>query len=240
MAAFNFFRKPPITPLKRMYYGEAAMKFFAQAILITLIWGTTHGTASAAMSFDPYVTIRSTKSIKPNSDEGTETAKVKQRQEAGLRFSLSFWKLMKFQFGIGQSVLTQTQTVNEVADEYGEIDFASDLDMSTDNPDQEVKTIDTQNRANLTFSFDPSFSIFILRFKLGVTAQQRIMEKQEAGLENVSVTKGPTYKPISGVGFGVRINPSMYFMAEYSAYHYEFPDPEPFERQVTVSYSIGI
>ena len=158
----------------------------------------------------------------------------------GIRFSLSFWRLMKFQLGIGQSKLTQTQKTSEVTDEYEEIDFSSDLNMSTDNPDKEIKTVDTQNRAKLSFIFDPSFSIFIARVKIGVTAQQRIMDKEEDGVDPVSVTKGPTYKPHSGLGFGVRLTPRMYFMAEYSAYHYKFPDIEPFERQLSVSYSLSI
>ena len=194
----------------------------------------------AKISFAPYFSIRSTKSVNPNKKSDTETEKIRKREEMGIRFSLSFWRLMKFQLGVGQSKQTLTQKTSEVVDEYDEIDFSSDLDMSTDDPDKEVKTVDTQNRAKLSFIFDPSFSIFIARVKIGITAQQRIMKKEETGAEATTVTKGPTFKPHSGLGFGVRLTPTMYFMAEYSAYHYKFPDVEPFERQLTVSYSLSI
>lgn len=208
------------------------------ALTVTgLVYGSS---ALAGVSVTPYVSVRSTKSVRPdkkNKEQENET--IKQHQEYGVRFGVSFWRLCKFDLGLGQSQLTTTQKTSQVTDEYGEIDFEKDLNMDTSNPNNEIKVTETQRRARLSFILDPSFSIFILRAKIGVTAQQRLVDTEATGQEKQSFVYGPTYKPHSGVGFGVRFTPRMYAMAEYSAYHYKFPDIEPFERDLTVSYSIS-
>ncbi len=196
--------------------------------------------ALAGVSVTPYVSVRSTKSVRPdkkNKEQENET--IKQHQEYGVRFGVSFWRLFKFDLGLGQSQLTTTQKTSQVADEYGEIDYEKDLNMDTSDPENLIKITETQRRARLSLIVDPSFSIFILRAKVGVTAQQRLIDTEATGQEKQSVVHGPTYKPHSGVGAGIRFTPRMYAMAEYSAYHYKFPEIEPFERELTVSYSIS-
>ena len=98
-------------------------------------------------------------------------------------------------------------------------------------------------------TFDPGFWIFIMRAKAGVTATQRIVDTEQALVDadtgestiaKRSVTTGPTYKPHSGFGFGVRLGRTMYFMAEYNMFHYKFPEIEPFEREVAVSYAVSL
>ena len=196
--------------------------------------------AIAGISFAPYASIKSTKSIKPGADK-SETETIKQRQEYGLRASVSFWKLFKTQLSVGQSQLTTTSKISEVTDEYGDVDLQADLNMDTSQPDKEVQLTETQRVGKFSLLLDPSFSIIILRFKLGITAQQRIIEKEELGALKETITVGPTYKPHSGLGFGVRLTPRMYFMAEYEVYHYKYPpDIEPFEREVSVSYNVSI
>lgn len=197
--------------------------------------------AFAGVTISPYVSVKSTKSIKPGKkDKSTETETVKQRQEYGLRGTLSMGRLFGLSLGVGQSKLTTTQKVRDAKDEYGEFDYAEDMNMSTDHPDQEIKVTETQRNAKLTVSFDPSFSIFILRAKAGVTAQQRIIDTEQTDAEPQSKVFGPTYKPHSGFGLGVKLSRKMYAMAEYSFNHYKFPEIEPFEREVSVSFSISI
>lgn len=194
---------------------------------------------AAGITISPYVRIKSTKSIKPAKDSDTETEKIKQKQEYGIRGAISFWSLFKTSLSVGQSKLTVTEKAQYAKDEYDEIDYKEDLDMSTDDPDKDIKTTDTQNLARFSLILDPSFSIIIMRAKIGVTARQRTLKLEEAGKDPISKTT-TTYKPHSGVGCGVRISYNMYFMIEYSAYHYKFPDIEPFEREVSVSYGISI
>ena len=191
------------------------------------------------ITFSPYVSLRSTKSVNPSS-KSSEEEKIKQHQEVGIRAGLSLGQFFKLELGIGQSKATATEKKNEITDEYQEIDFETDLNMSTDDPENEIKTTDIQNRAKFSFIVDLSFSIFIARTKIGVTAQQRQYKIEELNQPTAEVTKGPTYKPHSGLGFGIRFSPQMYFLAEYSFYHYLFPDIEPFERQLTASYNIAI
>jgi len=197
--------------------------------------------AEAGVTISPYVSIKSTKSLKPvTKDKSKETDTVQQRQEAGLRGSLSFFRLFGLSLSVGQSKLTTTQKVQDAKDEYGEIDYAKDLNMSTDAPDNDVKITETQRNARLNVSINPSFWIFILKAQIGVTATQRIITTEEAGKDGLTKTFGPTYKPNSGFGFGVRFTPSMYAMAEYNMYHYAFPKLEPFEREVALSYSVEL
>lgn len=217
------------------------MVHFGKAALLTALFLSSH-TALAGFSFAPYVSIKSTKSVTPGKkDKSTETETIKKRQEYGVRASLSFWKLFKTQLSVGQSKLTTTQKVSAVKDEYGEIDFNEELNMDTSDPDKEIRLTETQNVGKFSLILDPSFSVFIARFKLGITARQRIIDKEEIGVEPVKITDGPTYKPHSGLGVGIRFSPRMYVMAEYEVYHYKYPpDIEPFERELTVSYNISI
>lgn len=197
--------------------------------------------AQARVTIAPYVSIKSTKSVKPQKqDKSKETETVKQRQEYGLRGSISFWRLMSFGLSVGQNQLTTTEKVQYAKDEYGEIDYTKDLNMSTDDPDKEIKVTETQRNAKATLTIDPGFWIFMLRGKVGVTATQRILEAEEVGKDKKTITTGPTYKPHSGFGFGVRLTPRMYFMAEYNMFHYKFPEIQPFEREVAVTYAVSI
>lgn len=212
--------------------------------LLTLIAGAflfCGTSAYARITVSPYVSIKSTKTVKPQKKDKTQEAEtVKQRQEAGIRGSLSFWRLFSLSLGVGQSKLTTTEKVQDAKDEYGEIDYEKDLNMSVDDPTQEIKVTETQNNAKLTVAIDPGFWIFILRAKAGVTAQQRIIETEQTGSDATKLTFGPTYKPHSGFGFGIRFTPQMYAMAEYTFNHYKFPEIEPFEREATISFAISI
>lgn len=196
--------------------------------------------AMARVSISPYVSIKSTKSIKTNKKKSEETETVKQRQEGGIRGSVSFWKIFALQASVGQSKLTTTQKTQDAKDEYGEIDYEKDLNMSTENPENEIKITETQRNGKLSIVLDPGFWIFILRAKAGVTATQRILEVEQTDQEATTQTFGPTYKPHSGFGFGVRFTPRMYAIAEYNMFHYKFPEIEPFEREVALSFSIEI
>ncbi len=211
-------------------------------IALALALGLPSSAAFAGLSFAPYVSIKSTKSVTPGKkDQSTETEVIKQRQEYGLRASLSFWRLFKTQLSVGQSKLTNTQKVSQVKDEYGEIDMNQELNVDTSDPDKQLRLTETQNVGKFSLILDPSFSIFIARFKLGITARQRIIQKDETDVPSVKLTEPITYKPHSGVGFGVRITPRMFFMAEYEVYHYMFPPKlEPFERELSVSYNISM
>ena len=197
--------------------------------------------AQAGISIDPYVSIRSTKAIKPvTGNKSQETEQTKQRQEAGIRGSLKFFRLFGLMASVGQSKVTTTAKTQDAKDEYGEIDYAKDLNASTDDPESELKTTETQRNARLTAFIDPGFWIFILRARAGVTATQRILNVEETGKDKVTKIFGPTYKPHSGFGFGVRFTPRMYAMAEYNFFHYKFPEIEPFEREVALSFSISL
>jgi hypothetical protein len=203
--------------------------------------------AFARISFEPFASVSSTKTIKPdkagkNKSEPatTETEIIKQRTTYGIRASVGFFRIMKFQLGVGTNELATTSKTSQAVDDYGEIDFEKDLKMDTSTPDKEVKVTETQKKGTATLVLDPSFSIFVLRAKAGVVATQRELKKEEQDKPAIEYISPISYKPVAGAGAGLRFGPRMYFIAEYSLFLYKFPEKSPFEREVTVTYGLSI
>ena len=218
------------------------MRFiFPAAVAAICLTFTVAPTAQAKISFSPYYSIRSTKGIKPGAkNKSTEDETIKQREEKGIKAGVSFFRLMKFELGVGQSVLTTTEKTSVAKDEYDQIDYETDLNMDTSNPESELKTTETQNRAKASLIIDPSFSIFILRAKAGVTATQRHFEAQQDGGTPTKFTSDPVYTPHLGAGAGVKLGRMAFFIAEYTFELYKFPKTEPFEREVSVSFGVNL
>jgi hypothetical protein len=207
----------------------------------------TSSEAFAKISIEPFASVSSTKQIKPNkagqsknTPATTETEIIKQRTTYGVRGSISFFRIVKFQLGIGQNQLATTSKTSQAVDDYGEIDFKKDLNMDTSTPDKEVKVTETQKKGTAVLVVDPSFSIFVLRGKAGVVATQRELKKEEQDKPAVNYVSPISYKPTVGGGAGVRFGPRSYFIAEYSLFLYKFPEKAPFEREVTVTYGLSI
>lgn len=196
--------------------------------------------AFAGISIDPYVSISSTKTITPDSkNKSSENQKEQQRTTYGLRFSLGIYRLFKFQLGVGQNQSVSTQKAQVASDEFNEIDYNKDLKISIDEPDKEMKITEIQKKATASLLLDPSFSIFILRAKAGIQAQQRYFKKEETGKDPVVLNAPITYKPLASVGAGVKIGRTMHAIAEYGFYFYSWPKKEPFEREVSISYGFS-
>ncbi|MBP6217273.1 MAG: hypothetical protein KA436_01655 [Oligoflexales bacterium] len=194
----------------------------------------------AGISIDPFVSVSSTKSITPQAkDKSKEDAKVKQRTMAGIRASISFFRIFKLQLSVGQSTFTTTEKVQNAVDDYDQIDYEKDLNADTRDPSAEIKTSDVMNRAQANVIIDPSFWIFFMRAKAGVTAMQRTVGLEQAGVK--TETKTPIiYKPSAGAGAGIRIGSKMFAIAEYNLFLYKFPEMTPFEREVLVSYGLNL
>lgn len=200
------------------------------------------GVAQAQFVITPYASIKSNKTIVPDLENpGEEEERIDERQEFGLRASLMLGSFFSLELGVGQSKSKMTEKAARIKDTYDKIDLQQELNVSTDDPNKDVRITETQNVGSASLVFDPSFSVFIARLKVGITAMQRIFTKDEVGMPSERIEDGPTYFPHSGVGLGIEITSGMYFMVEYEFLHYNFPPKaEPFERQLTVSYSIEI
>lgn len=205
-----------------------------------LLLSASADSAYAGITFSPYYSVSSTKSISPKPKSGTETETISQREEKGISAGLSFFRLFGLSLSVGQNFATKTTTEQTIKDEYGEIDFDSELDTSTRTPGKEVKIKDTQNKAKFSFYLDPGFWIFIARAKVGVTATQRKVETFQDDILIDQKDPAPTYKPHAGVGLGVRFSPRIFAMTEYNFFFYKFPEKEPFEREATVSFAFSI
>lgn len=204
-------------------------------------------TAHARISFEPFASVSSTKSIKTdkagkNSTKpaATETAVTKQRTTYGIRASIGMFRILKFQLGVGTNELATTTKVSQAVDDYEEIDYEKDLNMDTSDPDAEVKMTERQKKGTATLVLDPSFSIFVLRAKAGVVATQRETEKEQTGSPKTTYISPISYKPTVGGGAGLKFGPRTYFIAEYSLFLYKFPEKAPFEREVTVTFGVSL
>lgn len=212
--------------MKKIFYG---------GVLFIALCGSV---AHAGIIFEPYVNIGSTKSLNTNKSKGTETEKITERREAGLKAGLKLGKVFSLFAAAGQSTQTTTTSENEIVDQFGQIDFSKDLDMRTAG--KETKIIETQNKAKVGFDLNPSFSIFIIRTSIGVAATQRLLKAYEGSVLLKELSPKPTYKPFAGAGLGVKFGPSMYAMAQYNFNFFMYPKTTPFEREVSVSYGLSI
>ena len=198
------------------------------------------GGSGGRFSVEPFVQINSIKTkVRDKTDPTKETEVIRERQTAGLRVSLGLGRLFKLQTSGGQSTLTHTTKQQDAVDEYNEIDYKADLDMGTDSPDKEIKVTEIQRRGTASLVLDPSFKIFILRARAGVTAFQRELTKEAIGENTVTLITPWTYKPTATVGAGIKIGRKMHFIAEYGYFFYAFPKTQPFEQELTVSYGVS-
>lgn len=196
--------------------------------------------AFALVSVAPFVSMSSTKTLKPvKNDKTKDQETIKQRTTYGIKGTVGMYSFLKFQLTLGQNQLTTTEKVGNAVDDYGDIDFHKDLNMSTDDPEKDVKTTETQRKGRASLVIDPSFSILILRAEAGVQATQRLFAQKVADQPEQKYTSPITYKPLATIGAGVKIGPRMFAMAEYSFFFYKFPKTEPFEREATISYGVN-
>lgn len=196
--------------------------------------------SEARVTFSPYYSVSSDKSIIAKKSKGTETEKKTFREEKGLKAGISFWKLFGASVSVGQNYKVTTSTESEISDEWGELDYSKDLNTSTSTPGSEKKIKETQNKAKVSVMFDPGFWILIARTKLGVTATQRLVDVYENDVLVSELKPEPTYKPHAGFGLGVKLSRRIKAMIEYDFFFYKFPETKVFERETSISFSFAI
>ncbi len=196
--------------------------------------------AQAGITFEPYYSVSSTKTISPDRKSGTETEAITQREEKGLRAGIKIYRIFNFNLQVGQSFTVGTTKEQTIKDDYDEIDYDVELESDARTPGKEAKMKETQNRGRVELAINPSFSIFILKAKVGVTARQRIVELFEDDVLLTREEPEPTYGPHAGAGFGIKFSRRTFWMAEYNVNFYKFPELEPFERELQVSFGIAL
>jgi hypothetical protein len=212
--------------------------FMRHKFLLMLVLFSAPLKAEAGVTLEPYLSIASTKSLKPNKAQGTESEKISERREAGLKAGIKLGKVFSLYGALGQSKQTTTTSENEIVDQFGQIDFEKDLNTRTTG--RETKLLETQNKAKVGLDINPSFWIFIVRTTVGVAATQRLVKAYEDDVLLKDIKPDPTYKPFAGAGLGVRLGPKMFALAQYNFNFYMFPKKEPFEREVNISYGISL
>jgi hypothetical protein len=224
---------------------DSSMKFIPKSYL-AVIAGVilSSSTAYGRIYFSPFVSVSSNKNIDASkvgqtSSSSSETAVTSQRTTYGLKAGLSFWRIFRFQTSIGRSQLEKTVKTQYAVDDFEQIDFEQDLNMSTSDPDADVTTKEVMDKLRVSVVVDPGFWIFLMRAKMGVQASRRSISLSQNGV--TTETLPPiTYNPIAGAGLGVKLGRTMKAMIEYDFNFYKYPELKPLEREVSISYTIAL
>ena len=192
------------------------------------------------LSLEPYYSMIQNKDNFTDSS-GQDVSKVRKTEEYGLRASLKLASILQLRASYGESKSKKTEKAIEIADTFDQIDFQTDLQIDTTDPDVDVTVNEHQKNAKLKLVIDPSFSIFIVRVYVGVSARWRLLTREDVGVEDYTAEYGPEYNPVAGAGFGIKLSRRLYAMAEYEFYFYNYPTEfEPFEQALSVSVGVSI
>ena len=220
------------------------MKFLKLLILSIMFLSSTGLHAAkfkqGPVNIEPYYSIIRNKDKYTEASTGQTVTETRETQEYGLRASLNLGRFFQLTASYGENRSTKTEKATDIEDTFDQIDFQTDLQIDVSDPDADVTVREHQKNAKFKVVFDPSFSIFVFRAYAGMNARWRSLEREQTGLSNVTEEYGPEYDPIAGVGFGVRFNRRTYAMAEYEFMFYDYPEFEPFEQALSVSFGVNI
>ncbi len=238
ISSLNIKRLRPIIGMHLFHSKEGVMKRLNLLMIALFTFGNIPS-LMAKVTISPFVSISSTKKIKPEA-KGKEREEINEKRTYGIRGALSIYRIFKLEASVGQAKSLKTTKTQDAVDDYKEIDYQKDLNMDTSSADKETRLSETQNKARAGVALDPSFSIFILRAAVGAQATQRHLKSEVVGETPKEYTSPITYKPYAGAGAGIKFTPRTFFMAEYNFLLYKFPKYTPFEREVTVSFGVSI
>jgi hypothetical protein len=207
---------------------------------------------AGALTVAPFASVSSTKAIAPDkvkmSSSGTSsssaaTETVTQRVTYGLKLDLRLGKLLVFSANGGVNKVDTTKKSVAMRDEYGDIDFATDANVSVADPEASYRYQEEQRVASAQLTIAPQLVRRLLWMKIGagVRARQRLISITDAVAgTSKDITDPIRYSPLAVAGFGTKLLGAMSASIEYKFYFPKFPKTEPHEQEVLVSMGISI
>jgi hypothetical protein len=209
--------------------------------ICTMFFVHDHGLAFGRFSVGPYASVSSSKGIKASSDSSSEET-VTQRTTYGLKVGVGFMRWFGLDIKVGVNDVDQTKKSVALRDEFGEIDFEKDANVDPNQQDAEYRYQESQKLGVAKLMFKPRlFSVLWLNVGGGVRARKRdvVITQKPDGTEE-KIDDPIKYHAVASAGLGFRLLRSFTGSIEYDFYFMKFPETEPHEQEVTVSFGVSI
>lgn len=207
------------------------------------------GTAQAAggpgrFSVGPYVSISSSKTIKPKVGEEANSSEEKtiQRTTYGLKGDIRLSRFFSLGFNAGTNQVDTTKKAVAMRDEFGEIDFEKDANVNPADQDAEYRYQEKQYLGVAKILFSPTLTNMLrLHAGGGVRARQREVEITDKVANTSEKVKDPIrYHAVASAGFTFRPMQRVFFSMMYNFYFIKFPDTEPHEQEATIGFGVNL
>jgi len=193
----------------------------------------------------PYASVSSTKAIKPvaGKDTGSSEETITQRTTYGVKVDLRLSKLFKLSLNGGQNEVDTTKKPIAMRDEYGDVDFAKDLNVDPNSQTATYRYRETQRVGSAQLVLAPALMKGVLWGKLGAGARARerlITISDEIAQTTKSVTDPLRWSAMATAGVQLRLLGAFNAGVEYKFYFLKFPKTEPHEQEAVVSFGMSI
>lgn len=197
--------------------------------------------AYSRFSIGPYASVSSTKIISPG-DEGSSNEVATTRTTYGLRISIGLMRWLSFDAQGGINEVDRTRKAVAMRDEFEDIDFEEDANVDTSDPEAEYRYQEKQTLGVAKFMFSPRFfNVVWGQFGAGVRVRQREIKIDDMAAGTSESIKDPfRYHAVASAGIRFRLLRSFTGSILYDFYFLQFPELEPHEQEVSVSFGVSI
>lgn len=193
----------------------------------------------------PYASVSSTKAIKPvaGKNPGTSEETVTQRTTYGVKVDLRLGKLFTLSVNGGQNEVDATKKPIAMRDEYGDVDFAKDLNVDANSQSAVYRYRETQRLGSAQLVLAPALMKGVLWGKLGAgaRARERLITISDEIAKTTKSTKDPLrWSAMATAGVQLRLLRAFSASVEYKFYFLKFPKTEPHEQEALVTFGMSI
>ena len=222
------------------------------AVAAHLVVFPASAAAQSRFSIGPFASVSSTKQIKPNGNKTASEETVTQRVTYGVRAGFGLFSVFGLDIKIGVNDVDRTKKSSAMRDEFEEIDIEKDANVNTADQGAEYRYQESQKLGTAKLTFNPRlFSALWLKVGAGVRARKRDIVITQKNAMNESEAVAPEnertvisdpikYHAVGSAGFGFRLLRSFTGSIEYDFYFLKFPEVEPHEQEVSVSFGVSI
>lgn len=221
--------------------GVAAMR--TTLVAVTGLAGL-FGNAEAASRFTvgPFASVSSTKSIKPSADKESSEEVVSQRTTYGVRIGVGLSRFFGLDIKAGVNDVDRTKKAVAMRDEFGDIDFQKDVNVNPADQNASYRYQESQKLGTAKLVFSPRLLSFVwLNVGAGVRARKRDITVTDTAAGTKHRIDDPIrYHATGSAGLGFRLLRAFSGSIEYSFYFLKFPELEPHEQEVAVSFGVSL
>ncbi len=197
------------------------------------------------LTVGPYASVSSTKAIKPKAGKDASSADetVTQRTTYGVKVDLRLGRFFYLSVNGGQNEVDTTKKAVAMRDEYGDIDFSTDLNVDANSQSATYHYRETQRLASAQLVLAPALVQGVLWGKLGAgaRARERLISVADEIAQVTTSKKDPLrWSAMATAGVNFRLFGAITAGAEYKFYFLKFPKTEPHEQEALVTFGLSI